>query len=258
LTCPYDRIILLTIMIMKARFAYCSVLAAALVFVGCGQSESTSQTPAPVATPAPAAPASEGVAKPQAALPPGHPDISGMSTQGLPPGHMGMGAMGALPPGAAASGPNPQWSVPKDWEVGNGSAMRRATFEVKGSDGQSAEVVVSSFPGDVGGLVANINRWRGQIGLGPIAPDEVSGITTDLVVNGVTSTVVDFKADSAPAGKTQPPRMIVVTIPHDGNSWFFKITGDAALVGAQKESFLQFVESVKFQAAPALPGGSAP
>src|ERR1035437_5601990 len=170
-------------MIMKARFAYCSVLAAALVFVGCNQSESTSQSSAPVA---PARPVSGSVATPQpAALPPGHPDMSGMSTQGLPPGHMGMGAMGAqgLPPGAASDAPNPQWSVPKDWEVGNGSAMRRATFVVKGSEGQSAEVVVSSFPGDVGGLVANINRWRSQIGLGPVAPDEVSGMTSDLVVN---------------------------------------------------------------------------
>jgi hypothetical protein len=228
---------------MKARFACLSVFAAALVFVGCGQSESTSQTPAPVA---PAAPAVDSGAKPQAALPSGHPDISGMSTQGLPPGHPGMGAMGALPPGAAAGGPNPEWTVPKDWEVGTGSAMRRATFVVKGSDGQGAEVVVSSFPGDVGGLVANINRWRGQIGLGPVAPDEVSGMTSDLVVNGVKATVVDFKADSAPADKAPPARMIVVTIPHAGNSWFFKITGPAPLVEAQKAAFLQFVESVKF------------
>jgi hypothetical protein len=43
-----------------------------------------------------------------------------------------------------------------------------------------------------------------------------------------------------------PSRMIVVTIPNAGNSWFFKMTGDAPLVGAQKDSFLQFVKSVKF------------
>ena len=233
---------------MKARFACLSVFAAALVFVGCGQSESTPPAPAPVA---PAAPVSESVAKPQAALPSGHPDISGMSTQALPPGHPGMGAMGAmgaqaLPPGAASDAPNPQWTVPATWAVGTGSAMRRATFVVKGSDGQSAEVVVSSFPGDVGGLVANINRWRGQIGLGPVAPDEVSGFTKDWEVAGAKATVVDFKTDKASAGKTQPQRMIVVTIPHAGNSWFFKITGDEPVVGDQKEAFLKFIESVKF------------
>jgi hypothetical protein len=38
----------------------------------------------------------------------------------------------------------------------------------------------------------------------------------------------------------------VATIPHAGNSWFFKMTGDAPLVEAQKEAFLEFVKSVKF------------
>jgi hypothetical protein len=40
--------------------------------------------------------------------------------------------------------------------------------------------------------------------------------------------------------------MLVATIPHKGVSWFFKITGDASLVEAQKETFLAFVQSVKF------------
>jgi len=124
--------------------------------------------------------------------------------------------------------------------------MRRATYLVKGADGQTAEVVVSVFPGDVGGLMANINRWRAQIGMGPIAPDEIAGVTSDMDVNGTKATVVDLKADVVPTGKTQPPHMIVVTVPHAGNSWFFKMTGDVPLVDAQKETFLQFVKSVRF------------
>ena len=210
---------------MKARLVHCLFVAAALVVAGCNRSESTSQT-AP-----PQAPAAQEAAKPSA-LPPGHPDI-GMSAQ-------------ALPAGAAADAPNPQWTVPADWQEGKASSMRRATFLAKGADGQTAEIVVSVFPGDVGGLLANINRWRGQIGLGPVAPDEISGITSDLVIGGTKATVVDFKADTAAPGKTQPLRMVVVTISRAGNSWFFKMTGDAPLVAAQKETFLQFVKSVKF------------
>jgi hypothetical protein len=221
---------------MKTRLIFCLFVAVALVGAGCNRSEDVSQPP-PAPTPAPAqatAPVSSSVAAaPTPALPPGHPDISSMSGQ-------------SLPPGSASDAPNPQWSVPADWKPGNPSSMRRATFLVTGADGQTAEIAVSVFPGDVGGLMANVNRWRGQIGLGPIAPDEIAGITSDLDVNGTKSTVVDFKADTAPPGKTQPPRMIVVTVPNAGNSWFFKMTGDAPLVGAQKESFLQFVKSVKF------------
>jgi hypothetical protein len=224
---------------MKARLIYSLFVAGAMVGAGCNKSEDALQTPPP------GPPAAQQAAAPQV---PVSPTPTGTQTPALPPGHPDIGSMGAqsLPAGSAADAPNPQWSVPADWQQGSRSSMRRATFLVKGADGQTAEVAVSVFPGDVGGLMANINRWRGQIGLGPVAPDEVAGITSDLDVNGTKSTVVDFKADTAPPGKTQPPRMIVVTVPNAGNSWFFKMTGDAPLVGAQKDSFLQFVKSVKF------------
>jgi hypothetical protein len=218
---------------MKTRLLYSIFVAGALVGVGCSKLGDTSQqTPLPpAAVPAPTLPATTGTQTP--ALPPGHPDIGSMSGQ-------------SLPAGSASDAPNPQWSVPANWQQGNPSSMRRATFEVTGADGQTAEIVVSVFPGDVGGLMANVNRWRGQIGLAPVAPDEIAGITSDLDVNGTKAVVVDFKADTAPPGKTQPPRMIVVTVPNAGNSWFFKMTGDAPLVDAQKDPFLQFVKSAKF------------
>jgi hypothetical protein len=227
---------------MKMRLI-CGALAA-VVAVGCAKTEESRQSAG--GSGQNAAGKAQEMAK-TATLPPGHPDISGMSTQGLPPGHLGI-SMGqqSLPPGAMADTANPQWTVPKDWEEGKTAPMRRATFLVKSADGQSAEVAVSAFPGDVGGLLANVNRWRGQIGLGPVAPDEVASITSDVKINGAKATVVDFKTDAAPAGKSQPQRMVVVTLPHEGNSWFFKITGDTPLVGAQKETLLQFVKSVKF------------
>jgi hypothetical protein len=218
------------IMIAKARLIYCPLVAAALVVAGCAKTEDRKQEGAG-SRQAAAAPAPQETAKPSA-LPPGHPDID-MSAQ-------------ALPPGAASDAPNPQWTVPSGWQEGKTVPMRRATFVVKDAHDQTAEIVVSTFPGDVGGLLANVNRWRGQIGLGPVAPDEIASITSDVGINGTKTTVVDFKADTAPAGKTQPQRMIVITLPHAGNSWFFKMTGDAPLVGAQKETLLQFVKSVKF------------
>ena len=216
---------------MKTKALYCVLVATALAVAGCNRSEDVSQQQPSVPPPVPV---SQAAPPPQApALPPGHPDIGSMSSQ-------------SLPPNSAADAPNPQWTVPADWQSGSVSSMRRATFLVNGTSAQTAEVAVSVFPGDVGGLMANINRWRGQIGLGPAAPDEISGFTSDVEVDGTKSTVVDLKADAVPPGKTQPTRMIVVTVPRAGNSWFFKMTGDAPLVGTQKEAFLQFVRSVKF------------
>jgi hypothetical protein len=228
---------------MKMRLFYCALIAAAVVVAGCTKTENGT----PSAEDRSQNSGSKTTGSTTATLPPGHPDLGGMSTQGLPAGHpdISMSAQ-SLPSGAMADAANPQWIVPRDWEEGKAAPMRRATFLVKSADGQSAEVAVSAFPGDVGGLLANVNRWRGQIGLGPVAPDEVASITSDVEVNGAKATVVDFQTDGTPAGKSHPQRMIVVTLPHAGNSWFFKMTGDAPLVGLQKEALLQFVKSVKF------------
>ena len=230
-------------MTMKMRLAYSALVAAAVVVAGCVKTEEGRQSTESKSQ-------NSGSKAPETAtatLPPGHPDIGGMSTQGLPAGHPDISMNGqSLPSGAMADAANPKWIVPKDWEEGKAAPMRRATFVVKSTDGQSAEVAVSAFPGDVGGLLANVNRWRGQIGLGPVAPDEVASITSDVEISGAKATVVDFQTDGTPAGKSHPQRMVVVTLPHAGNSWFFKMTGDAPLTGAQKETLLQFVNSVKF------------
>lgn len=49
--------------------------------------------------------------------------------------------------------------------------MRLATYEMQGPSGP-IEVAISRFPGDVGGMLANVNRWRGQVGLPPTTEAE--------------------------------------------------------------------------------------
>ena len=139
---------------------------------------------------------------------------------------------------------NPKWDVPADWQTGPVSSVRRGSWTVKNADGQSVDIAVTAFPGDVGGLLANINRWRGQIGMLPVAPDEVASITSNLDINGQQATVVDFS--NASPNMTNPQRVIVVILTHGGNTWFFKMVGSPPLVEAQKDALSQFVKSVKF------------
>ena len=202
---------------MKLNHFLLTLIVTSVATVGCNGSE-TKPTPSP-ATTVPATPA-------KAELPPGHPPID-MSQQ-------------TLPPGTSADAANPQWTVPASWQPGKISSMRRASYIVKGDGDKIAEIVVTVFPGDVGGHTANVNRWRGQIGLAPAAAEEITGLTTKLTVANEAATQVDFKNDASGA------RMIVVTVPHAGNSWFYKLTGDATLVEAQKAAFLTFVQSVKY------------
>lgn len=200
------------------------------IAVGCGQSNTADAPPTKALKPADkTAPASKTPPKGDATLPPGHPPITPPSADM---------SQQTLPPGAMAVTPNPTWAVPKDWKEGKISSMRRGSWVATGAEGQSADIAVTVFPGDVGGHLANVNRWRGQIGLPPVDEAKANEATITLEFNGLTTTIVDFSSDTQ--------RMIVATIRHEGNSWFVKMTGGKAVVEAQKAAFDEFVKSIKF------------
>ncbi len=80
-------------------------------------------------------------------------------------------APGETTAGVARSGR--PWVVPAGWvEAPEQRPMRLATYTVPVPAGP-VEVAVSRFAGRVGGDLANVNRWRGQMGLPPIGAGEL-------------------------------------------------------------------------------------
>lgn len=74
---------------------------------------------------------------------------------------------------ASAARSGRPWVVPAGWiEAPDPRPMRLATYTVPALAGP-VEVAVSRFAGRVGGDLANVNRWRGQMGLPPIGADEL-------------------------------------------------------------------------------------
>ena len=118
--------------------------------------------------------------------------------------------------------------------------MRKGSFTVPGKDGANADLSIISLPGAVGGELANINRWRGQISLDPITEAELAGATTRVVVGDLTFTVVDLVGTG-----DQAQRILGAMVPFDQSIWFFKLSGPAALVLEQKPAFLSFLQTVK-------------
>jgi hypothetical protein len=221
---------------MKHHLLVLAAISTTIFTVGCNQ-----QTPPPPAPPTPAP-----VTNAAAALPPGHPPLDAAPGK-LPSGHppLDMSSQ-TLPSETLSQATNPQWTLPADWKPGRPSSVRRGSFVVNPAEGQSAEIAVTVFPGDVGGPLANVNRWRSQIDLPPVTTEEAAKMTTTVDANGIPVAVVDFSNPTPPEGKKYGQRMIVATIPKDGNSWFVKMTGDEPAVAAQKEAFLKFVASIKF------------
>lgn len=60
-----------------------------------------------------------------------------------------------------------KWFIPEGWETGKKSSMRIGSFSVQDGNNSSLDISVTAFPGDLGGLLPNVERWLGQIGLNP-------------------------------------------------------------------------------------------
>ena len=147
----------------------------------------------------------------------------------------------AATPVATAAGPGLTWTAPAHWQPKPASAMRKGSYAVNGEGGATADLSITAFPGDVGGEIANVNRWRGQIGLTPLPDSDVAGTVTRLSANGLTLNVVDFANPTAAA----PIRIVGAMVPHEGATWFFKLMGPDALVAKEKPAFLEFLKTVR-------------
>ena len=157
------------------------------------------------------------------------------------PAEPAAGAGMAATPVATAQGADLVWTAPAHWQPKQASAMRKGSYTVTGEGGATADLSITAFPGDVGGEVANVNRWRGQLQLAPLVDAEISAAITRLKHDGLTIGVVDFASPAATGGQ----RMLGAMVAFDGSTWFFKLTGPDALVAKEKPAFLAFLQTVK-------------
>ena len=168
-------------------------------------------------------------------LPLSHPPIAGTS----------LGMQNFLVPnantlvmGGLVEDRKPTWTVPSGWQEGQLAQFLVAKYVIAGADGTAA-VNVSSLAGDGGGLLANVNRWRGQLGLPPV---EV--MTSSIDSGDGKMQIVDFTGTDSKTGK--PARLVGAIVPRNGQTWFYKLMGDEPIVSQQKDAFIKFIQSAKY------------
>jgi hypothetical protein len=144
----------------------------------------------------------------------------------------------AAPAGSAAGDGSLTWQVPAGWTLAPPSGSRYATFTIAGTGDAKAELAVTHFPGDVGGDLANVNRWRQQVALPPIDEAALAPLVTKVTAGPKTLSLIDVTGPQTrcAAGWTR----------HGAETWFFKFSGPDALIGAEKAKFTAFLESVRF------------
>lgn len=150
---------------------------------------------------------------------------------------------GALPPPPVPAGSSAlTWTLPAGWtQEPGGSAMRYATLRAPVSG--KIDVSVTVLPGDAGGELANVNRWRNQIGLPPVDAAGLQAARKPMRTQAGTLSLYDFTSEGG-----EKRRLVAGLALVDGNSWFVKMTGEAGAVGQARTDFLRLVESLRREA----------
>ncbi len=131
-----------------------------------------------------------------------------------------------------------KWALPKGWSELPGGGMRFATFKAPFAGKLEATVVV--LPGPAGGELANVNRWRGQIALPALDEAGLAKTRTVLKSKAGALNVYDFTSD----GQAKSRMVVGYISTPDGNTWFVKLTGDAAPVAKAKPDFMSILGSL--------------
>ena len=126
------------------------------------------------------------------------------------------------------------WKDPVGWKREPGAGMRVATYTL----GAGLECSVVSLTGTAGGDLANVNRWRGQMGLPEVT--SLQGVATQVKTPIGTSIVVDLEG----AGPQQGKRMVAAIVTEGATSWFFKLTGPGDAVGRSKPGLIKLLGSL--------------
>ncbi|HSH09165.1 MAG TPA: hypothetical protein VK995_02170 [Oceanipulchritudo sp.] len=147
---------------------------------------------------------------------------------------------------AAANPLGFNFAVPEGWNQKVASSMVILALQAGNPPELVADVSVSAFPGDVGGQLANIDRWRRQVGLGPLDPAALAGFIKAVQISGLEGWQVDMTGPAGLASDGSAVRMIVSAVSNNGQTWFFKMVGPENAVAGQAGSYAAFIESIRF------------
>lgn len=133
-----------------------------------------------------------------------------------------------------------KWTTPSAWEELEPGNMLMANFNVIDLKNKSVNISISMFPGDVGGIENNVNRWRNQINLNPQTMEEISKYIQD--------TPLPLLGDAQIVNLNNPQNnqgMKVVIIPNQNNQTIFvKMMGEFDSLSELDYEFNLFVQSI--------------
>ena len=129
--------------------------------------------------------------------------------------------------------------VPNGWVASNGSSIRLASFNVP-FDGGVGDLSVIRLGGQAGGNLANVNRWRDQLGLSEI--DEITLRGMENNEKGLSGTYKWYKI----INENEPSSSFLCSIIEETTTTLFvKLNIPIPSIEEVQEQFISFCSSIK-------------
>ena len=143
-----------------------------------------------------------------------------------------------------------RWETPPGWAQAERSQMRPVNLTF--GPNKEGECYLSMLPGGAGGLLANVNRWRKQMGQPEITEEELAQLPRKglMGIEGVLVTV-DGDYTNVGASEAKPGYRLMGIVAVLGDAGLFvKMVGPKAVVEANAAAFDQFVASLSLRMPP--------
>lgn len=128
-----------------------------------------------------------------------------------------------------------QWKTPESWVIAANDQFSKVAWEV-GNKADTGRITVSDVSMGMG-LMSQLTRWRGQVGIELTeSADPMTG-TEQLKLNETTATYIDFQGDEQ--------SILGMMFTFNEKLWVFKFRGSNSVTEPEKERFREFCESVE-------------
>lgn len=163
-------------------------------------------------------------------------------------------ARGSAPSGAELAAMF-DYDLPDGWEERPPTQFRIINLVIPGA--QPAEVTLTMLMGNGGGVRANIDRWRRQVGLAPMSDQEFLALEERTVFDQ-PATYVELQGsyEGMDGTRISDAGLYGAVFARDQSALFVKMTGPADLLADQRGAFHGFLDSLELAARPASTPGA--
>ncbi len=141
------------------------------------------------------------------------------------------------------------WIIPDAWIKQPDTEFRLASYQVPALDSSNelGDFSIVKFPGDAGGVLANVNRWRKQLSLDPITVDDLVSLLVPVQHSELSISFIQLDNVTKQSSGSSFEAMYVGFFIANDHSYFFKLTGSKNLLRAYYDNFITILRTITYE-----------